>query len=590
MQLRPERPVLGFDSEFCRHCDYYLATAITPDGTLILKSRDEARSFLAGLTEEHIVSAHYGRADWKALGVYPLNATVYDSLTLGWLVDEEPLHGLKARGPRFLNRPFDDPITVREATGETLFRGVHITEADQAEVTKYCAADSAGSRDLTLTYLRMLSEPLLRWYREVEVPLDYVLYLCETRGLAVNEELMASEIEKLKPEVADLEKKVQWMVGYDFNINSAQQLGNVLYKSTYTVMRRERQEVGEYKNGKPKFAFVEVPEERQGLGLTPKKATAAGAPSTDKEALTAHAGIPVIDALLEYNTMNTALTYLMAYPRYVTGGRMRGTFKQAGTVTGRLSSSDPNLMNIPRRGPLGKRIRKLFIAEPGNRLVVADLDQIEYRILAALSGEKKLIEAFVNGEDVHSKTAAIMGVESRDVGKTGNYAAVYECGPNKFAQLCTMAGTPTTGAQAKALLEKYYAELPAVLWWKNAVKGEALSSGVTYTLGRRMRHLPDLKSKDNGLRARALRQSVNSVIQGSAADLVKLWMVLMQRKGIPMLAQIHDEVIVEVPEAEAEATGVVMVECLTKAARLLNLTQVPVTTTPKIAETWGDAK
>jgi DNA polymerase I len=153
-----------------------------------------------------------------------------------------------------------------------------------------------------------------------------------------------------------------------------------------------------------------------------------------------------------------------------------------------------------------------------------------------------------------------------------------------------MAGTPTTGDQAKQLLEKYYAELPAVLFWKNKVKGEALSRGYVTTLGGRLRHLPDVANRDNGLRARALRQTVNSVIQGSAADLVKLWMVLMQRRDIPMLAQIHDEVIVEVPAEQAEATGIAMVECLSKAARLLNLTKVPVTTTPKVAETWGDAK
>src|ERR1051326_7456315 len=261
------------------------------------------------------------------------------------------------------------------------------------------------------------------------------------------------------------------------------------------------------------MAFVEVPEPRNGLGLRAKKSTPSGAPATDKEALLDHAGHPVIDALLEYSTLSTALNYLTSYPQFIRDGRIRGQFKQAGTVTGRLSSSEPNLQNIPRRGDLGKRIRKLFIAEPGNQLVVADLDQLEHRILAALSGEQKLIDAFVNGEDIHQRTATIMGVSSRDVGKTGNYAAVYECGPNKFAQLCTVAGQPTDVDQAKRLLEKYYEQLPMVLVWKTRVKNDAARQGFVRTMGGRLRHLPDAVSKDHGLRARAIRQAVNSVLQ-----------------------------------------------------------------------------
>jgi len=584
------RNLLGFDSEFCRHCTYYLAVVSTPDGPLVIRSRDEARDYLSSLTAETILSAHYGRADWKALGMYPTKPRVVDSLTLGWLVDEEPPHGLKQRGPRFLNRPFEDPITVRESTGETLFNGVHISEADQEAVTKYCAADSEGSRDLSAMFLKMLPENLRKWYRDVEMPLDYVLYLCETRGIQVNEELLRSETAKLQPEVDALIVRLHEMVGYEFNVNSGKQLGNILYKDAYLELQKERQEVGTYKNGKPKFKLVDVEVERQGLGLKAAKFAPSGAPATDKEALQKHAGHPVVDVLLEYSVLSTALNYLTSYPRFINGGRIRGTFKQAGTVTGRLSSSDPNLQNIPRRGALGKRIRRIFTAAPGKVLVVSDLDQIEYRILAAMSGERKLIEAFVNGEDVHTKTASIMGVASRDVGKTGNYAAVYECGPGKFAQLCTMAGTPTTSDQAKELLDRYYAELPAVLVWKNKVKYGARTQGFVQTIGGRLRHLPDCRSEDGGLKARALRQAVNSVIQGSAADLVKLWMVLMQQRGLPMLAQIHDEVLVEVSPEEAEAAAAAMVETLTEAAKRLGLTQVPATTTPKVAQTWGDAK
>lgn len=593
--MDPER-LVGFDSEYCRcGCGYYLACFIYPNGTsIVLEDRDETVRECEHLrTKGFTVAGHNIRSDFTALGTYPEDVPVFDSLVLSWLFNENGRHGLKYLAERDLGRKLEDPIKTRDKKVYWRTYKTHIIDAPQEEVATYCMEDARATRDLSLFYWERLPEGLTTWYLNKEAPFDYTLYKMERRGIALDGEALMSETYTLSQDVEVAKAKVFASVGYEFNLNSPQQLGNVLYTGEWHD--KERQLVGQYKNGKDKYGWVNVP--RKGLGLRPGKTTENGLPSTDEETLLGLAGHPTVDAVLEYREAAKVLsTYLLAFPQYMEGGRLFGHFNSTGTVTGRLSSNDPNLQNIPSRGSLGKRVRTLFVPEPGNVLVVADLDQVEYRLLASFSREPALVEAFETGADIHLRTAELVGVGQRAVGKTLNYAVVYGAGPGKVASLLTQAGLPTSPDQARNFLDRYYDALPNVVAWKERVLAYCRRNGFVVTLGGRLRRLPDINlpvasQEFRRRRFGAERQAINSVIQGSAADLMKVAMLRMDEDGLPILLQVHDEVVAEVPDdAQSCAWAEEVILHGVAAAREELGVAVPLTCEPKAVQNWGQAK
>ena len=583
-----EKALIGFDSEWCHcGCGYYMACIVEPEGgaQITVWNQIEAADELSSY-DGYDYALHNGKADLSELGYWPVTGTVYDSMILSWVYDENGKHGLKHLAETILHRKLEDPIRVKDGVTEFKVgaRYVHIADAPQELVEQYCRADAIASRDLVIYYWHLLNSRQKDWYIKSDSRFLKVLWEMERRGIAIDLDLLAKETYAMGSIMKEAEERAYEIAGYEFNINSAQQLGNVLFTNEWTT--KVRKKVGVYSTGRDKIRWCE--ESRSGFGIKPVRFTAGGAPSTDDESLEP-LDHELAETVLDYRAAaKIKSTYLEAFPRY-TGqdGRLRGTFNPAGTVTGRLSSADPNLQNVPARGELGGRVRKLFVAGEGRALLVADLDQLENRIIASLSGEEGLIEAFLNGEDVHQRTADMMGGVSRHVGKTLNYAVAYGATAKRVSSLLKCSK-----AEASEYIEKYKAALPAVEAWKKKVLAFARKHRAVATLDRRLRRLPDINHKDRGIRFRAERQAVNAVIQGSAADVVRLWMLQVnsniETRGT-MLLQVHDEIVCEVSIDNAEKACYAVVNELETVNEYYGL-KVPFTTTPKVVERWSEAK
>ena len=398
-------------------------------------------------------------------------------------------------------------------------------------------------------------------YERVEKPLVPVLYFMEKKGIKVDSDYLKKLSREFSEKVLDLSEKIYSLSGERFNINSPQQLQIVLF---------------------------------QRLGLPPVKKTKTGF-STDNEVLKALQNRhPVVPLILEYRTlMKLKSSYIDALPRQVNPktGRIHARFHQCGTATGRLSSSDPNLQNIPARGEYGRLIRNAFVAGDGKVLISADYSQIELRVLAHLSGDEHLIEIFEKGEDVHSSTASkIFGVppekvtsDMRRVAKVVNFGIVYGMSPHGLA---TELGI--SHGEARDYIENYFKTFPGVKAWIEKTIQEASRTGFVRTLFGRIRSVPEIKSKNPAVRKNAERVVVNTPVQGTAADLMKMAMAKVFY-GIPeadVLVQVHDELIIEVEEDLAEDVKKRVREAMESVYALV----VPLVVEVSVARRWGDLK
>ena len=274
----------------------------------------------------------------------------------------------------------------------------------------------------------------------------------------------------------------------------------------------------------------------------------------------------MVESILQFRKLEKMRsTYLDPLPRLVDSrGRIHTTFNQKATATGRLSSSNPNLQNIPVRGPLGKRMRSCFIAGPDNLLVSADYSQVELRVLAHMSQDAALLEAFRNGEDIHARTAALVydltpdqvSPDQRRNAKTINFGLIYGMGAQKLAQELKISSN-----EAKEFIARYFERLTGLKEFYEEVEAVAKRQGYVSTLGGRRRLLPDIHSANGQNYALARRQAINTVIQGSAADIIKLAMLAvahdaeLKRLDARLLLQVHDELLLEAPTGAAAAVG-----------------------------------
>jgi DNA polymerase-1 len=475
------------------------------------------------------------RAGAKAAGV------AFDTMLAGYLLDPaSDQYPLRTLCERYLGA--DVLGAVEDDTDGQLF-----SEASWRAVAAEAAAVALLAPVLAEQIAKQGLQHLLD---DVELPLASVLARMEARGVALDVGYLESMGAGVRERMAALKASVYEHAGEEFNLNSPPQLRKILYEK---------------------------------LGLQPGKKTPKGEPSTDASVLEklrdAH---PIVDALLSWRELDKLnSTYLEALPRLVDprDGRIHTTFNQAVAATGRLSSSNPNLQNIPVRSDLGREIRRAFVpGEPGQVLLVADYSQIELRILAHLSGDEGLREAFLTEQDIHAATAAKVfdlppdhvDAESRRRAKAVNYGLAYGMNAWGLAQRLDIAPD-----EAQEIMDGYFAGFPSIKAYLDAQVGRATVEGFTETLLGRRRYVPELQASNPRVRDLGRRQALNAPIQGSASDVFKVAMIavdaaLRKQPGLEchMLLTVHDELVFEVPEVSVEAAAALVRERMEHAFEL----------------------
>jgi DNA polymerase-1 len=438
-------------------------------------------------------------------------------------------------------------------------------------VAPYAAADA----ETTLRLMPLLQKDLERvggtkLLTEIDLPLTPVLADMEMTGILIDLPFFQKMSDELAKRMAEIEKRVFESVGKPFNLNSTQQLSDVL--------------------------FVH-------LGLTPPdkgKKTASGHYSTSADVLEALRGKhPVADMILENRELSKLKsTYVDALPAAVDSntGRVHTSYNQTGAVTGRLSSTNPNLQNIPIRTEEGRRVRNGFIAAKGCVLLSVDYSQIELRIVAHMSGDETMLAAFKAGEDIHTTTAAaVYGIELEAVtkemrrhAKAINFGLIY--GMSAFG---LTRSTDLTLGESEKFVKAYFEKFPGVKKYLDGMRQLAAQQGYVETLLGRRRYFPALQGKLNQqLKNREEREAINAPIQGTAADIMKIAMLkippALQAAGLKakMLLQVHDEIVLECPQKEMEQTARLVQETMTDAY----LMSIPLSTEARSGQSWGGMK
>ena len=493
-----------------------------------------------------------------------VRGVTFDTLLESYLLDPAARQrNLDELALRYLNYKKIPTESVIGASGK---KQRTMDNAPEREVAAYASEDA----DMTLRLHRLFSKQveeqgLSELYRTVELPLMHVLFKMEKTGIKVETEMLEGLAKEFAAKLATLERECYELAGETFNLESPKQLGYVLF---------EKLEIG-------KEAKVRV------------KKTSTGAASTDTEVLEALAEHHALPAkILEYRGFQKLKgTYIDALPQLVNKktGRVHTSFNQAVAATGRLSSSDPNLQNIPIRTAEGKRIRGAFVAgEPGWLVMSADYSQIELRLLAHLSGDEQLKAAFVAGEDIHRATAARIfdrkpeevSSELRGQAKAINFGIVYGMGDGRLAR-----ETGMTVGEAHDFIKGYFAKYPAIKAYLDSQKAHAHKHGFVQTILGRKRLLPEIWSTNRQLQMTAERIATNTPIQGSAADLIKVAMIKidarLEREGLParMLLQVHDELVFEVEASRVEELAKLVTDEMANA--------VSITVPLKVDVGWG---
>jgi DNA polymerase-1 len=435
------------------------------------------------------------------------------------------------------------------------------------DVSPYACADA----DMTLRLVEPLSKDLRereQWalLTEIEMPMIPILVQMETTGVRLDTDYLAQMSKELQAEQARIEDEIYELAGHTFNVNSTKQLSEVLFDELDLPKRGIRKTVHGY--------------------------------STAADALELLQGKhPIIDLILQQRQVSKLeSTYVSALPKLVNPhtGRVHTSYNQTGTVTGRLSSSNPNLQNIPIRTELGRQIRKAFVAEPGSVFLAADYSQVELRVLAHVSQDPELLDAFHRDQDVHARTAsAVYGIpleevtkEQRAVAKTVNFGLIY--GQSAFG----LAGqTELDFGEAEQFIERYFERYPGVQKWLDETQERARDQGYVETLLGRRRYFPELQSTRRayaGRRAAAQRQAINAPIQGTAADILKIAMIRLNKEltgrdlGARMVLQVHDELVLEVPKDELDAVTALTRTVMEHAYEL----DVPLQVDAEVGENW----
>ena len=406
---------------------------------------------------------------------------------------------------------------------------------------------------------------LLALYKSIELPLIKVMLRLERNGAMLDEASLFNQQNEIKKEMMKIQTKAYEIAGDEFNLESPKQIQQILFSD-------------------------------EGFGLEPKKKTAKGQPSTNEEALKL-LDHPLVDLIMSYRTLTKLnSTYLEALPKQINRrtGRLHTSYHQAVTATGRLSSSKPNFQNIPIRTEQGAKIRSAFIAEKGNIILAADYSQIELRIMAHISGDQNLIEAFNKNEDVHRSTAAqvfeteisMVTKDQRRKAKAINIGLIYGMSAFGLAKQIDVSRT-----EAKQYIDGYFENYPGVLKFMEETKEKAKSQGYVETvLGRRL-YLPQINSKNKMLQQHALRTAINAPMQGSSADIIKKAMLDIQswidkeNLKIKMFMQVHDELVFELDAKMSDAYAIDIKALMSNALKL----SIPLEVDVGMGSNWQEA-
>lgn len=490
---------------------------------------------------------------------FTINGLAFDTMIAAYLLGEKSI-GLKALAFSKLGIEMTE---IEELIGKGA-KQLSMAEVEVEKVCDYACADA----DMTYRLREVLEEQLKeegfeKLFYEVEMPLVPVIMKMERAGISLDSGLLKKLSADLGAKLKEMEEEIYSLAGTEFNINSPKQLGPVLFEK---------------------------------LNLPTLKKTKSGY-STDASVLEelkkTH---PIIPVILEYRTVSKLKsTYIDAFPEMVNSKtkRLHTSFNQTRTSTGRLSSSDPNLQNIPVRTELGREIRKAFTAPKGATLLAADYSQIDLRALAHLSGDSALIESFEYDEDIHSATAArIHGIEVSDVtagmrsfAKTINFGVIYGMSSYGLEQ-----ATELSRDEAEKFIKGYFEKYAGVTKYLEEVKQMAREKGYVETILGRRRYIPGISSINRQAREAAERMAINMPVQGTSADIIKVAMVEMDKemsaKGLKsrMLLQVHDELIFEVPNEELEVMKEIVPRVMTQAVKL----KVPLKVGLKTGATWGN--
>jgi len=503
--------------------------------------------------------------DWHVFANHgvALRGVQHDTLLQSYVLEAHKTHNLEALAERHLGRK---GLSYEDLCG----KGAHqipFAQVDVAKATTYSGEDSEMCLHLNEVLWPQIEADagLTRIYRDIEMPTAELLARIERHGVLIDSEKLKLQSHEIGQRLVLLEQQCYDIAGQPFNIGSPKQIGDILF-------------------GK--------------LGLPVVKKTATGAPSTDEEVLTELAAdFPLPAKILEYRGLSKLKsTYTDKLPLQINAhtGRVHTNYAQAVAVTGRLSSNEPNLQNIPIRTAEGRRVREAFIAPEGYSIVSADYSQIELRIMAHISEDPGLLRAFQEGQDVHRATASeVFGIaldevssEQRRYAKTINFGLIYGMGAFGLA-----AALGIDQKAAKDYIERYFTRFAGVKRYMDETKAGAAERGYVETLFGRRIYLPEIRGGNGQRRAGAERQAINAPMQGTAADLIKLAMLAVQAeldragKQSRIVMQVHDELVFEVPEAELDWMRTEVPRLMAGVAEL----KVPLLAEVGVGANWEEA-
>ena len=553
----------GFDAPIA------LSLSVKPTESLVVPNESEFVSALRELLEsDRMLIAYDAKAQERRLraGGLPVPKNWSDVMLMSYVINPGlPSHAL----PNIARDRLKQDVQVRKDVQKTapLFALDHEVGASRfGPLQQYL-----GEKSDVVFALQGILEPELRRdpalvdiYERIEMPLFPVLGRMEERGIRIDTDLLRTMSATMGAQLAELEGRIYAEAGMEFNINSPMQLGHILFeKLQYPVIKKT-------KTTKSYSTSVEVLEELASHGYA----------------------VPQL-ILLHRELHKLKGTYVDALPQIVgSDGRVHTTFNQAVAATGRLSSSDPNLQNIPIRTQMGREIRKAFVADEGWVLLSADYSQVELRILAHISQDESLIETFSRGADIHRATASKMfnipemelTAEQRRAAKTINFGVLY--GMSAF-RLSNELNIST--AQAKDWIDAYFSRYPKIQEYLDRTLEEARTTGKVTTLFGRVRYIPEIHNRSFTVRGHAERMATNAPIQGTAADLLKMAMIALDKKlgdRARMLLTVHDEIVFEVPEASAADVAGIVKETMERIYPLA----VPLAVDAHWGRSWYDAK
>ncbi|WP_050894162.1 DNA polymerase I [Neisseria meningitidis] len=505
--------------------------------------------------DQHVF-ANYGIA---------LNGIAGDSMLASYIIESHLGHGLDELSERWLGL---ETITYESLCGKGA-KQIGFADVAIGQATEYAAQDADFALRLEAHLRAQMDEKQLEMYEKMELPVAQVLFEMERNGVQIDRAELARQSAELGAELMKLEQQAYAAADQPFNLNSPKQLQEILF-------------------------------DKMGIPTKGLKKTAKGGISTNEAVLEQLApDYPLPKIILQNRSLaKLKSTYTDKLPEMISpkDGRVHTTYAQAVAITGRLASNNPNLQNIPIRTAEGRRVRRAFTAPQGSVIVSADYSQIELRIMAHLSGDKTLIAAFQNGEDVHRRTAAeVFGTapenvssEQRRYAKTINFGLIYGMGQYGLAKSLGI-----DNLSAKNFIDRYFARYPGVAEYMQRTKEQAAAQGFVETLFGRRLYLPDIRNKNTNARAGAERAAINAPMQGTASDLIKRAMIDVSRWLVSddlkskLIMQVHDELVLEVVETELDFVKEKLPQIMAKVGG--GLLDVPLVAEVGVGENWEEA-